>query len=153
MSEESKFDEGEKIQPSPEGSQEQKQQVSQQRSPEMAHMGRPPEPFLKGLTTNNGLAVFLTIGFVILLLGSLLIHAAPWAEEEALLHSGNMIRDIGVFFIGLILILGGIHREDFDMKYRLFMIGLAFLLILVAWFGFLGSPMIGQFYRDITLPY
>ncbi|MEF8874079.1 MAG: hypothetical protein V5A88_05345 [Candidatus Thermoplasmatota archaeon] len=154
MSKEEKLDEDGEIQPSPEGSQgqTQQQQVSQQQPRGAPPAHRQPEPFLKGITTNNGLAIFITIGFVILLIGSMLIHAAPWAEEEALLYSGNMIRDIGVFFVGLVLALGGIHRDDLDIKYRLAMVALAFLLILVAWFGFFSHPMIQDFYGGVKLP-
>jgi len=140
--------------------QEQPPQGYQQRQPPT--QARPPkEDFLKGMTSNDGLAKIITLGFVLLLIGMLITHAAPFAtnwggdqfddniqdmtQEEmaddeatqnAMEYTGNLIRDIGIFFIGLFLVLGGIHRDDLDTKYRMLMISLAIIFILVAWFGF-----------------
>ncbi|MFW6064348.1 MAG: hypothetical protein ACOC8Y_02110 [Candidatus Natronoplasma sp.] len=147
------------------------QQWSQQPSQQGYQQGQPPsqvspprENFLKRMTTNDGLAKMLALGFVLILIGMLIIHAAPFAtnwggdqydedvpdmtEEEmaddeatqnALEYTGNLIRDLGIFFIGFFLVLGGIHRDDLDTKYRMLMISLAIIFILVAWFGFFTS--------------
>lgn len=144
-------------------SQEEWSQQQTQQPPQPQHIQHSPrEDFLKRLTSNDGLAKIITLGFVLILVGMLLIHAAPFAtnwggdqyddnlpdmtEEEmaddeatqnAMEYTGNIIRDIGIFFIGLFLVLGSIHRDDLDMKYRITMISLAVLFILVAWFSFL----------------
>ncbi len=47
--------------------------------------------------------------------------------------------EIGIFFIGLFLAIGGIYRDDLDTKYRIALVTLAVLFVLVTWFGFLDS--------------
>ncbi len=125
--------------------------------------------------SNDGLMKMIAVGFVILLVGMLIVHASSFvtnydgkdlgkrhdkdndgesdynedkiltekekqdkqAFQNSLRYIGQMIKDIGIFFIGAFLAMGGISREDLDTKYRMVMISLAILLIIVAWFGFL----------------
>jgi len=143
------------------------QQPPQQQQPQRQVQRPPRRGFLEGLTSNDGLAKVITIGFVLLLVGMLIIHAAPFATnydgddiygdedddedigltpreqqddeafENAMEYTGQIIRDIGIFLVGLFLVLGGIYRDDLDNKYRMVMVSVAILFILVAWFGFL----------------
>ncbi len=166
MNEEGQIDEGTPTQGPGQGSRAQQgqppSQRPQQNRPPAQQRARPREDFLKRLTNNDGLAKFLTIGFVLLLVGMLLTHAAPFItnygsdtpddpetvqDDEAmknnLQYTGNLIRDIGVFFISIFLILGSIHRTGLATKYRISLLGLGLLLTLVAWFDFL-APLIGS---------
>lgn len=137
------------------------QQPPQQTQPPQQFSTPPKEDFLKRHTSNDGLAKVISLGFVFLLVGMLIIHAAPFmtnwggdqyddnledmtreekandeATQNTLEYTGTLIRDIGIFMVGLFLVLGGIHRDDLDTKYRMLLISLAVLFILVAWFGF-----------------
>lgn len=145
---------------------EQQQPPAQQQYSQHPPQGRPPqrESFLKRMTDTDNLSKIISLGFILILIGMLLIHVAPFAtnwgasqyddnmpdmtEEEkaddratqnAMEYLGTLIRDIGIFMIGLILILGSIFKDDLDNKYRMLMFSLAILFVLVAWFGFLTS--------------
>ncbi|MFO8108982.1 MAG: hypothetical protein R6U17_00440 [Thermoplasmata archaeon] len=129
----------------------------QQPQPTRAPTQKPPgRGFLGTITSNGGLAAIITIGFVLLLVGVLIINAASfitnygWNEPDSLeeahddealqanmIDSGRIIQNIGVFFVVVILTLAGIYRDDWDIKYRISIIALALLFIMVIWFGFL----------------
>ncbi|MEF8835976.1 MAG: hypothetical protein V5A76_07470, partial [Candidatus Thermoplasmatota archaeon] len=164
MNEEEQIGEG-----SPEGdtpqegwSQEQQppqQQPPQQQPPQREQLSqRPQEPrrgpqksLIERITSNDGLTKMIAVGFVILLVGMLVIHASSFitnyngkelgespqdnydadkiltekekqddqAFQNALRYTGRMITDIGIFFIGALLAMGGIARDDLDTKYRM----------------------------------
>jgi len=146
--------------------QQQPQQQPQQMTQPPQRQRLPRRDFLESMSSNDGLAKVITLGFVLLLVGMLIIHMAPFATnydgddiygdedddedtgigpreqqddeafQNALQYTGRIITDIGILFVGLSLVIGGIHRDDLDTKYRMLMISLAIIFILVAWFGF-----------------
>ncbi|MBS3781252.1 MAG: hypothetical protein KGY66_06810 [Candidatus Thermoplasmatota archaeon] len=149
--------------------QQQPPQAAQQSQQQQRLQGPPQKDFIEKITSNDNLTKMIAVGFVILLVGMLVIHASSFvtnydgkelgasprddydedkiltekekqddqAFQNAMEYTGRMITDIGIFFIGALLAMGGIARDDLDTKYRMVMISLSILLILVAWFGFL----------------
>ncbi len=135
--------------------------TSQQQSVPPHQPRQPKEDFLKRVTSNDGLAKFITVGFILILVGMLLVHAAPFftnwgraqydmsreeraddrASQNTMNYIGNFLQDFGIFFISLFLILGSIHRDDLSQRYRISMMALGLLFTLVAWFGFL-APLL-----------
>ncbi|GEM_PF-2493680 len=123
---------------------------------------KPPDRkgFLEGMASNDGLSKAITIGLILLLVGVLIVTSARFITnydsdaledldrddeiddeywQQNLNIIGAIIANIGIFFIGLFLAIGGIYRDDLDTKYRIALVTLAVLFVLVTWFGFLDS--------------
>lgn len=105
------------------------------------------------MTKNDKLSKVLFIGIVLLLIGMLLIHAAPFvtnygsntpddpgdvqddeAFQNSLKYGGHILFDLGVFAIVMEMFLVPFYREDLDLKFRLAALGIGFLVLLFTWF-------------------
>lgn len=119
---------------------------------EISRYGRPKRAFLEKLTTNSNLSKILLAGFLIMLIGMLMIHTAPFqtnygsdtpdkqddieddrAAQKSMKYMGDILFDIGAFMIIAFLSVASIHREDLDVKYRLGMLSFALLVLLFTW--------------------
>ncbi len=100
----------------------------------------PPQPrrsAFEGVVKTNPLTNLIALGVILILLGMIMLHAAPLttnygsnppddsrriADDQAfgntLTAIGNILTDLGLFFIAGFLMLAGILRKDMDKLVR-----------------------------------
>ena len=104
------------------------------------HQAPPKQDTFKGLSRNSTLTTVVILGLVILMVGAILISAAPFGEGDTVqnvTNVGNILQDIGVFLVAGFMLIASIYRDDWPKWMRIGTLTFGLLLILVAWFGFL----------------
>lgn len=136
--------------------QEQGQEYPQQPPQQPPQQYYPPEKknFLEGMTTDDWLAKMVFVSFILLLLGMLLIHAAPFvtnygsdapddyedqlddqATQNSMKYMGNILLDLGIFILSGFLLLAAFYRDDWGQWMRVAIAGFVLVLIVFGWFG------------------
>ncbi len=114
--------------------------------------GAPPRKgIIESFTQNHKLAALLVIGMLLLMIGLILIHAAPGvtnygsnppsyekqqddaAFQKSLTIWGHILADIGMIGIAALLLVASIVRKDMQMKIRAGLLILSAFLIVITW--------------------
>jgi len=114
--------------------QPQPQQYQSQRMPPQ----QPGKPFLQKMA-DDWLPMFVIIGLIFLLVGSILINASAYSDDFDTVRNvritGRIIRDIGVFLIAMVTLVAGALRDDLGKWMRVALVGFALVLIVVGYFN------------------
>jgi len=114
--------------------QPQPQQYQSQRMPPQ----QPGKPFLQKMA-DDWLPMFVIIGLIFLLVGSILINAGSYSDdadtEKDVRITGRIIQDIGVFLIAMVTLVAGALRDDLSKWMRVALVLFALVLIIVGYFN------------------
>ena len=141
--------------PQPQGNPQPQQAPAQQPQTYYAQPSYIPPTTRRGITadlvSNQKLAVFLVTGMFLIMLGLILIHAAPgvtnygsnppsstkMADDAAFQQSltiwGHVLADIGMMGIAALLLVASIVRKDMQIKIRGGLLILSAFLIIITW--------------------
>ncbi len=137
----------------PQQYQQQPPPQQQQYQPQHTPPQQPSEPFFKKLASDDWMPKMVMLGLIIILLGAILISAAPFrtnygssppsmevrqdhrATENSMRYTGNILMDIGVFIVAGVLLLAAFYRDDWSKWFKIGIAGFALALIIIGWFG------------------
>ncbi len=118
--------------------QPQQQQPPQQGWQQPPPQQHPPRDFFKGLASDKTLTMAIMLGLLIIMIGAILVHSATFSDSAGtindIINVGNILKDIGVFIVAGMMLLGALYRDDWDKWMRVGMVGFALVLIVVGYF-------------------
>jgi len=76
------------------------------------------------------------LGLLIIMVGAILLSATTSMDDPRhVITVGNILRDIGVFLLSGIMLIGAFYRDDWNKWMRIGMAGFALVLIVVGYFS------------------
>ncbi len=102
--------------------------------PQQPH--HPPRDFFKDLAKDKTMAMGALFGLVIIMVGAILLSATTSIDDPRhVITIGNILRDIGVFLLSGMMLIGAFYRDDWNKWIRIGMAGFALVLIVVGYFS------------------
>ncbi len=75
-------------------------------------------------------------GLAIIMVGAILLSATTSIDDPRhVITIGNILRDIGVFLLSSIVLIGALYRDDWNKWMRISLAGFALVLIVVGYFS------------------
>ncbi|MFO7791354.1 MAG: hypothetical protein R6W73_00025 [Candidatus Saliniplasma sp.] len=142
--------------------QETPPQEQYQHQPRHVPPQEPKKSLFEKLATDNMIAMLVVLGLLVIMIGAVIISAAPFqtnydgedqgyiedddgltnkemadreATENAMEYTGNILTNIGLFLLASGVLLGVFFRDDWDKWFRVALAGFALVIIIFAWFG------------------
>ena len=153
---------GQPQQSPPQQGQPQQYPQEQYQQPQHTTPQEPKKPLFEKLASDNTIAMIIVLGLLVIMLGAVIISAAPFqtnydgedqgyiedddgltnkemadreATENAMEYTGNILTNIGLFLLASGVLIGVVLRDDWNKWLRIALAGFALVIIIFAWFG------------------
>ncbi len=81
------------------------------------------------------LSMMVMLGLMVIMVGAILLSATNSIDDPRhVITMGNILKDLGVFLVSGIMLLGAFYRDDWSKWFRVAIAGFALVLVVLGYF-------------------